>query len=178
MSSHIDFKTMPANVPVLCIPRVYSNISESRIRSIFEDLNMGVLDRIDIIASKPSEKGVKFNRVFVHFLKWNNSENSNAARERLLNGKDIKIIYDDPWFWKISAYREVERKVNLPRHKSKASVRIEFDSDEEKDTSSKRPLPPHQRPNKRPCYPESPKKKLVEVVEVVSETLGSKEENA
>jgi hypothetical protein len=28
------------------------------------------------------------------------------ARERLLEGKDIKIVYDDPWFWKVSAYRE------------------------------------------------------------------------
>jgi hypothetical protein len=93
---------------VLCIPRVYTNISESRIRKIFDDLNMGELDRIDIVL-KSSEKGDKFNRVFVHFKRWNNSENSNAARERLLNGKEIKVIYDEPWFWKISAYREPER---------------------------------------------------------------------
>ena len=105
MTSQIDFRTLPANVPVLCIPRVYPNINEGRIRRIFDDLNMGELERIDIV-SKTSEKGEKFNRVFVHFKRWNNSENSNTARERLLNGKEIKIIYDEPWFWKISAYRE------------------------------------------------------------------------
>lgn len=109
MSSHIDFRTLPANVPILCIPRVYSNISEGRIRKIFDDLDMGTLERIDIV-SKTSEKGEKFNRVFVHFRRWNSSDNANTARERLLNGKEIKIIYDDPWFWKISAYRESERK--------------------------------------------------------------------
>jgi hypothetical protein len=109
MSTQIDFRTLPANVPVLCIPRVYPNINESRIRKIFEDMEMGTLDRIDII-SKHSDKGEKFNRVFVHFRCWNGSENARVARERLLNGKEIKIIYDDPWFWKISAYREAERK--------------------------------------------------------------------
>jgi hypothetical protein len=106
MSSKIDLRTLPANVPVLCIPRVYSNIGENRIRRIFEDLDMGDLDRIDVV-SKTSEKGEKFNRVYVHFRRWSNSDNANMARERLLEGKDIKIVYDDPWFWKVSAYREV-----------------------------------------------------------------------
>ena len=109
MTTQIDFRTLPANVPVLCIPRVYPNISEARIRRIFEDLNMGTLERIDIV-NKPTDKGEKFNRVFVHYRRWNDSENARITRERLLNGKEIKIIYDDPWFWKISAYREIERK--------------------------------------------------------------------
>ena len=50
MNSHIDFRTMPSNVPVLCIPRVYPNINEMRIRRIFDDLNMGTLERIDIVS--------------------------------------------------------------------------------------------------------------------------------
>ena len=91
MCSQIDFRTMPANVPVLCIPRVYPNISESRIRRIFDDLNLGALERIDIV-NKNSDKGEKFNRVFVHFRRWNDTENANIARERLLNGKEIKIL--------------------------------------------------------------------------------------
>lgn len=136
MSSHIDFRTLPANVPVLCIPRVYPNITESRIRKIFDDLAMGTLERIDIV-SKTNEKGEKFNRVFVHFRRWNNSDNANTARERLLNGKEIKIIYDDPWFWKISAYREAERKPLIPSGGARKAT-LAFDSDEEK--SSRPPL--------------------------------------
>jgi hypothetical protein len=114
MMSQIDFRTLPANVPVLCIPRVYPNISESRIRKVFEKLNMGTLDHIDVVG-KQSGNGEKFNRVYVHFRRWNDSENACVARERLLNGKEIKIIYDDPWFWKISAYREIERKSHAPK---------------------------------------------------------------
>ena len=101
----IDFRTLPACVPSLCIPRVYPNISETRIRKIFNDLDLGVIERIDII-SKTTEKGERFNRVFIHMEQWFQNGNACFARERLLGGKDIKVIYDDPWFWKISAYRE------------------------------------------------------------------------
>jgi hypothetical protein len=104
-NNFIDFKTMPNNVPSLCIPRVFSNIDEKRVRNIFNDLNVGNIKRIDII-SKITEKGEKFNRIFIHFNEWFSNENANTSRERLLNGKEIKIIYDEPWFWKVSAYRD------------------------------------------------------------------------
>ena len=139
---------MPANVPVLCIPRVYSNISESRIRRIFDDLNMGVLERIDIV-SKHSEKGDKFNRVFVHFRRWNDTENANIARERLLNGKEIKIIYDDPWFWKISAYREAERKPSAPQNAGQRKPTLQFDSDDEERSSNSKPITSYREPRRQ-----------------------------
>ena len=115
-----------SNLQVLCIPRVCINVSECRIRKIFDDLDMGILERIDII-NKQNNKGEKFNCVFVHFKEWNDTENAYIARGRLLNGEKIKIIYDDPFLsddtppildvdcgsvglWRISAYRESERK--------------------------------------------------------------------
>jgi hypothetical protein len=100
------------NIPVLCIPRVHRNIDETCIRNIFNSLNMGTLERIDIVIKKNDNKDNNFNRVFVHFREWNDSENARIARERLLEGKEIKIIYDDPWFWKISAYKEGEFRPN------------------------------------------------------------------
>lgn len=130
MAAHIDFRTLPANVPSLCIPRVYSNIDEARIRSVFAELDMGDIHRIDVIG-KTNEKGDKFNRIFVHFKQWNASENANIARERLLNGKEIKILYDDPWFWKVSAYREPARPSggakSAHRPQKKASIQFDFD---------------------------------------------------
>jgi len=111
MSAHIDFRTLPASVPSLCIPRVFPNIGEGRIRQIFYDLDVGIIDRIDVVA-KTTEKGEKFNRVFIHFKKWFDNQNANYSRERLLNGKEIKVIYDDPWFWKVSAYREPTKHNN------------------------------------------------------------------
>ena len=125
----IDFRTLPANVPSMCIPRVFPNIDEKRVRRIFDELNMGQIERVDIV-SKTTEKGEKFNRVFVHFRRWFSNANADTARERLLNGKEIKIIYDEPWFWKVSAYREPERPQPkaAPAHKKPT---IQFDDDDE-----------------------------------------------
>lgn len=131
MSSYIDFRTMPANMPVLCIPRVYTNINEPQIRKIIEDLNMGTLERIDIVG-KNTGKGEQFNRVFIHFRVWNDTENACIARERLFNNQEIKIIYNDPWFWKISAYREPERRRNNP-HYNKPTLHLISHEDKEKD---------------------------------------------
>jgi hypothetical protein len=89
----------------LCIPRVFSNIGEKRIRSVFYALKLGHIGRIDIV-KKMTEKGEKFNRVFIHFERWFDTANALSAINILREGKDIKVIYDDPWFWKVSAYRK------------------------------------------------------------------------
>ena len=127
MNSHIDFRTLPNNVPSLCIPRVFTNWTESRIRKVFNELGMGEIQRIDII-SKNTDKGDKFNRVFVHFKQWFSNSNADMARERLLNGKEIKIMYDEPWFWKVSAYREVKKNDHEPVVR-RPRVSIIFDDD-------------------------------------------------
>ena len=133
MNSQIDFRTLPMNVPSLCIPRVFSNIDEKRIRRVLDELKLGDIERVDIVNSKPTEKGDKFNRIFIHFTRWNTNENANTARERLINGKEIKIIYDEPWFWKVSAYREPTKSHHRPKTENSAGkkVSIQFDSDDE-----------------------------------------------
>ena len=159
---HIDFRAVPQNVPSLCIPRVFPNITEARIRNILTELNMGTIQRVDIV-SKMTPKGEKFNRIFIHFNCWASNPNANTARERLLNGKEIKIIYDDPWFWKISAYRQpVQRQQQQQQVPKKKPPTLQFDEDKDKDefgrNKSLRPQkqqqprspassPPRQRPN-------------------------------
>jgi hypothetical protein len=125
---------------------VFTNWTENRIRRIFDDLGMGEIQRIDIV-SKTTEKGEKFNRVFVHFKRWFANQNADMARERLLNGKEIKIVYDDPWFWKVSAYREATKK---SEHHSDREERpratIKFDDDRERPRDDRRP-PARDRPH-------------------------------
>jgi hypothetical protein len=64
----IDLKSLPIHVPSMCIPRVFTNITEERIRKVFNELNIGTIYRIDIV-NKNTEKGENFNRVFIHFSK-------------------------------------------------------------------------------------------------------------
>jgi len=142
-SSAIDLRVLPNNIPSLCIPRVFSNIDEKRIRRIFGELNMGDIERVDII-SKTTEKGDKFNRVFIHFKNWFRNVNADTARERLLNGKEIKIIYDEPWFWKVSAYREAatSSRPSKQRPQEKKKATLQFDSDSDDDNDKKSPYKP------------------------------------
>ena len=142
MSSQIDFRTLPNNVPSLCIPRVFANWTEARIRRVFDELGMGEILRIDVVG-KNTGKGEKFNRVFVHFKRWFSNQNADMARERLLNGKDIKIVYDDPWFWKVSAYREPTKKVEHPPNKEeRPRATIQFDDDDRRPSERDRPIAP------------------------------------
>jgi hypothetical protein len=90
--------------PSLCIPRVVAGVTKEQVLKIIQNLHLGIIQRIDMIQKK-SEKGEMFSRVFIHFSKWNDSEVAVQAKERVLSGKDIKVIYDEPWFWKISANR-------------------------------------------------------------------------
>ena len=99
----------------LCIPRVFSNIGEKRIRSVFYALKLGHIGRIDIV-SKITERGEKFNRVFIHFERWFDTANTHSALKLLSEGKDIKVIYDEPWFWKVSTYRKPSRVMSPHNH--------------------------------------------------------------
>jgi hypothetical protein len=101
-TSNISLKLIPANVPSLCIPRVFSNIPRDRIFRIVDELGLGRIHGIDMVP-KVSEKGEKYNRIFIHFTAWSTSKDAEKARQIALSGGEFKILYDDPYFWKVSA---------------------------------------------------------------------------
>jgi hypothetical protein len=109
----INLDTIANNVPSMCIPRTFINITRSHVYKTINDLNLGVIDHIDMVRRK-NEKGEDFQRVFIHFSKWHSNSVADRARILLLSGKEIKIIYEDPWFWKISANRSPERASQKP----------------------------------------------------------------
>ena len=105
---HICFMSSSSN-PSLCIPRVFANITEERIRDIFVKLDIGELSRVDIVKTADE----KYNRAYIHFLKWKETEEGKQARKCVMDGDDFKVIYDGPWFWKVSAYRPSESKPRM-----------------------------------------------------------------
>jgi hypothetical protein len=112
MSYFIDFQTLPPNMPSLCIPRTFKNITESLVMEIIQSLQMGQIKNIEIIYTSgkqknSSKKEDSYKTIFIHFHYWFNNENACRAREYLLTGKEIKIIYRDPWFWKIYAFKNI-----------------------------------------------------------------------
>lgn len=84
--------------PSLCIPRVFSNIKKEKVFYVFKKLNIGYIDHIDMI-SKTTTQGEKYQRVFIHFSRW--FPHARTMRNKIINGEEIKVIYNEPWFWKV-----------------------------------------------------------------------------
>ena len=129
--SIVDLKFLAENQPSLCIPRVFNNIGEPRIRRVFDELQLGKIQRIDIITHNNTNTGETTKRVFVHFEKWYWNEDAQTVRRKLIAGKDIKIVYDTPWFWKVSVNRthsngrcnEVQRQSSRPHIEFEECIR-------------------------------------------------------
>ena len=119
----------------ICIPRAFANISEARVRKVFDALHIFTIDRVDMIQRK-NEKGEPFQRIFVHIRAWSETAEAQKAKERLLSGNELKIVYDDPWFWKVALNTWAPKPAPNPTslYNRKPSIRIEFDED--KDTAN------------------------------------------
>ena len=87
--------------PSLCIPRTHANIRRERIFAVFRSLNLGWVGRIDIVP-KRNEDGAEYVRVFIHFTKWFNNRQTRQFLERLDLDGHARIVYDEPWYWKVT----------------------------------------------------------------------------
>ena len=169
---NFDLNYLAKNQPSMCIPRVFENINELQVREVFEQLDLGELDHIDII-ERSSEKGEKYKRIFIHFRKWYWNDDAINARRRLVEGKDIKVVYNMPWFWKISANRwtgnNQQRESNAIHEDIRRNVRhngprIEFEDDRRQSEA--------RNEVKSPIIKEEPKQSAAEIaqLEVINST--------
>jgi hypothetical protein len=120
----------------VCVFRVFLKILvKDRSERCLNSWILVTLDHIDIIERR-SEKGEKYKRIFIHFSRWYWNDDAINARRRLVEGKDIKVVYNMPWFWKISANRwtgnNQQRESNAIHEDIRRNVRhngprIEFD---------------------------------------------------
>ena len=124
--------------PAIVIPRVFKNITQQRILAIFSKLDLGDIVRIDMVP-RTNERGEEFWRVFVH-LAWADTENGTAVRTKLMtqdgNG-EVKIVYDDPWFWKLHASRPAPARDN--KRRGRPAPFIDFQNAAEKPSSAEKP---------------------------------------
>ena len=133
----IDLRFLAESQPSLCIPRVFNNITESKILQVFDELGLGKISGVDI-KERRNEKGEPVKRVYVHFEKWFWNESAQSARRKLISGKEIKIVYDNPWFWKVSASKWAPSHNNyeigqVQRTERPNTVRVMNDFEEQRD---------------------------------------------
>ena len=85
----------------LCIPRVDATIKKQQIFEAFSALRIGFIDRIIEIPLKSDNTG---KRVLVKFRTWVETPVSKNILERLDAGKDIKLVYSNPWYWVVNKW--------------------------------------------------------------------------
>jgi len=104
--------------PTLCISRTHKNMRDKRIFAVFRQLNLGWVGKIDMVPKKIVEKNPdgtehtkEFVRVFIHFTKWfTNNLQTQQFLDRLDSEGFVHIVYDEPWFWKVTKYVPREHK--------------------------------------------------------------------
>ena len=95
----------------LYIPYVFKNINRHKIVFTFNLLKLGGIERVDLI---PHPHHPHSQRAFVHMYDFNDKKYPHF-RNRLNKGEIIKIVYDDPWFWKVSKSRSPKPPPKIPR---------------------------------------------------------------
>ena len=93
----------PITHPSICIPRTFTSIrgkpTKTAVFNTMRDLRIGHIERIDVV-QKTDARGERYCTIYVH-LQWNvRNELGRDTRKKLLDGSDVKIVYDEPWFWK------------------------------------------------------------------------------
>ena len=99
----------------ICIPHVFNNIREPRIRAIFRELGYPDIEAIDFVQIQKT--GPAANKVFVHFCATTYNSRDEIVDQTInmiLRGETVKIIYDDPWFWNISKSRSKRPAYSRP----------------------------------------------------------------
>lgn len=88
----------------LCIPRLENTIELNYVKSIFTRMNVGEIKGIFEI---PLRAEVKFKRVMIQMNIDENKEGGDFIMKRMNSGKDVKVVYNSPCYWKV-----YQRRIN------------------------------------------------------------------
>jgi hypothetical protein len=92
-------------VPTICIPSISKDIKKNYIFDVFVRLKLGYIKKIDFKYNKKKDNNI----VIIYFAFWYNNERVNNIRTKLLNGKDINLVYNFPHYWKCLLYKPVKK---------------------------------------------------------------------
>lgn len=80
------------------IPRVASKITKDMVSYYFMKQELGIVKQVDFVA-KMDTRGIPYNAAYVHISNWFINPASLNFQDRIENGKEARIVYDDPHYW-------------------------------------------------------------------------------
>ena len=150
MSQSLDLTQFPDMEPSICISFVFANVRRQQVWEAMKESNLGFIERIDMV-KMTGKDGKSFQRVFIHFKHWFRNQRARDTRTKLINGGMVKLFYNDPWFWKLTASRS---KKPEERKERQSKVRLDLSDDTPSDTGLS--LGDFIKPSDRPTILTSP----------------------
>ena len=121
------------------IPRVFLQWTDKEtIIKIFHEQHIGKIYKVDIIKKQDEpSRNYPIYQAFLYFSDWYENDIAYNFQQRIFGGKkQARVVYDDPWFWKVSAskWEPPKRCDNLSQKQVKSSsVYIKFDDEEDEE---------------------------------------------
>lgn len=97
------------------MPHVYMNISEEFIAKTFDSLDICIIERIEKRPQVGSD-GHEYYSCFVFVHEWYNSTTSFNFYDKLVNNKNTRLVYADPWYWNICMNTSEVASYPMPKH--------------------------------------------------------------
>ena len=97
-SQRKSFEQALESTPGVYIPMLFKNITEEKLKQIFKDLDIFTPSKIDINPKKMANGHEECN-AFIHVEKWHVNENAQRMRKMLMSDQEVKIVFNDPWFF-------------------------------------------------------------------------------
>ena len=91
-NAHVHFRPNMS----LFIPSVTATTSEAQVKRVFDNLNIGVISRVDFVEK---EQGSSKFMAFIHFDYWYVTDTSYYLQEKIMEEGQGKIVYNDPYYW-------------------------------------------------------------------------------
>ena len=79
------------------IPFVHVSCTEQEIKNVFKTLLIGEVERVDFVVK--NNNVAKYFMCFVHFKEFYNNQAANNIIQKLENGEEARIVYNDPYYW-------------------------------------------------------------------------------
>jgi hypothetical protein len=79
------------------IPYVHISCTEQEIKNVFKTLLIGEVERVDFIVK--NNNLANYFMCFVHFKEVFDNQATNNIIQKLENGEEARIVYNDPYYW-------------------------------------------------------------------------------
>ena len=95
------------NVPSVCIPRVHSSMNSDGVAQVFNEVfGQDCVNHVDMVQRRDYKTGYPFFIAYVHFdvirdVEAFEQRGGNQFLEKIQADQEVRLVYRDPWFWKV-----------------------------------------------------------------------------